>query len=130
MAAREVSGDQGDGRSVLIVDDHPSFRAAARLMLERAGYNVVGESDDGASALAAARRLRPALVLLDVGLPDRDGFEVAEELSRAEPAPRVVLVSARGAAPYRQRLAASPARGFIAKRDLSPAAFRALVGDG
>ena len=116
-------------RSVLIVDDHPSFRAAARLMLERAGYDVVGESGDGASALAEAARLRPALVLLDVGLPDRDGFAVAEDLCSGEAPPQIVLVSARGEAPYRQRLAGSPARGFIAKRDLTPAAFRALVGD-
>jgi len=129
VASREVTGTPAAARSVLIVDDHPSFRAAARLMLERAGYDVVGESGDAASALVAAGRLRPALVLLDVGLPDRDGFEVAEELSRADQALQVVLVSARGEAPYRQRLAASPARGFIAKRDLTPAAFRALVGD-
>jgi DNA-binding NarL/FixJ family response regulator len=130
VAAREVTDATPPARSVLIVDDHPSFRAAARLMLERAGYDIVGESGDAASALAAAHRLRPAVVLLDVGLPDRDGFDVAEELCRGDAPPQVVLVSARGAAPYRRRLETSPARGFIAKRDLSPATFRSLVADG
>ena len=70
------------GRTVLIVDDHPNFRASVRRLLVDAGYEVVGEAPDGASALAAARELRPAIVLLDVQLPDLDGFEVALRLSR------------------------------------------------
>src|SRR5690349_19372536 len=63
--------------SVLIVDDHPSFRASARRLLEAEGYLVVGEAPDGASALSRAAELAPDLVLLDVALPDQDGFEVA-----------------------------------------------------
>ena len=67
-------------QTVLIVDDHPSFRSSARRVLEEAGYDVVGEAPDGASALAAARALRPAIVLLDIRLPDVDGFEIALRL--------------------------------------------------
>ena len=67
--------------TVLIVDDHPGFRAAARRLLELEGYHVVGEAQDGESAIVAARELRPDFVLLDVQLPDIDGFEVAERMS-------------------------------------------------
>ena len=117
-------------RSVLIVDDHASFRDAARLLLEGAGFQVVGESEDGAGALEAATRLQPAIVLLDIGLPDTDGFEVAERLARSDDPPAVILISSREVAWYRRRLADSPARGFIAKGELSAGAVEALAGGG
>ena len=65
---------------ILIVDDHPSFRATARAVLSADGFEVVGEAEDGASALEAIERLRPDLVLLDVQLPDTDGFSIALEV--------------------------------------------------
>jgi DNA-binding NarL/FixJ family response regulator len=114
--------------TVLIVDDHPGFRSAARALLEADGFDVVGEAADGESALAVAARLRPGLVLLDIQLPDLDGFEVARRLSKAGDPPVVVLVSSRDRSAYRRRLADSPARGFVAKSDLSGAAIAALVG--
>jgi DNA-binding NarL/FixJ family response regulator len=115
-------------RSVLIVDDHAPFRDAARVLLEGKGFEVVGESEDVAGALAAAERLQPSIVLLDIGLPDGDGFEVAERLASSDDPPIVILVSSREVAWYRRRLAVSPARGFIAKGDLSGDAVEALVG--
>jgi DNA-binding NarL/FixJ family response regulator len=115
-------------RTVLIVDDHPGFRSAARALLEADGFEVVGEAADGESGLAAAERLRPGLVLLDIQLPDLDGFEVARRLSQAGDPPAIVLVSTRDRSAYRRRLADSPARGFVAKSDLSGAAVTALVG--
>ncbi len=114
-------------RSVLIVDDHASFRSAARALLEGAGFEVVGESEDVAGALATAARLRPAIVLLDIGLPDGDGFEVAERLARSDDPPIVIMISSREPAWYRSRLAESPARGFIAKGDLSRVTLEALL---
>ncbi len=114
--------------SVLIVDDHAMFRSRARALLEAEGYDVVGEAWDAASALAAARLLRPDLVLLDVQLPDRDGFAVAADLDRESSPPAVVLVSSRLAEDYGTRLAGAPARGFIHKTDLSRATLEALVG--
>ena len=81
-------------RTVLVVDDHAGFRELARTLLEDGGYAVVGEAGDGATALRAARSLHPDAVLLDVHLPDMDGFAVAAALAREEPAPRVVLTSA------------------------------------
>jgi CheY-like chemotaxis protein len=114
-------------RSVLIVDDHSAFRAFARAVLQAEGFDVVGEAEDGASALEAVARLRPAVVLLDVQLPDLDGFEIAERLADRPNAPQVVLVSSRSASSYRRRLADTRARGFIPKAELSGAALSALV---
>lgn len=113
--------------SVLIVDDHDGFRAFARALLWSEGFEVVGEADDGASALQAVKQLDPDLVLLDVQLPDLDGFEVAERLAADEAPPAVVLVSTRHASSYRRRLAATSARGFISKGDLSGAALAAVL---
>ena len=120
--------DQPVAETVLIVDDHAPFRALARALLQLEGFEVVGEADDARSALEAVRRLRPRVVLLDIQLPDLDGFEVARRLSQTGDPPAIVLVSSRDSSSYRRRLADSPARGFIAKSDLSGAAVTALVG--
>ena len=113
-------------RSVLIVDDHPGFRRIARTLLEAAGFDVVGEAANGETALTEAARLRPGLVLLDIQLPDLDGFEVAAQLARCADPPAVVLTSSRAASSYRQRLASSPALGFIPKSELTGQALAAL----
>ena len=113
--------------TVLIVDDHSTFRALARRMLEAHGYEVVGEAQDGASALDAASRLRPNVVLLDVQLPDIDGFAVTENLVAGDDPPTVVLISSHDASAFRRRLADSSARGFLAKSELTGPAFAALV---
>jgi DNA-binding NarL/FixJ family response regulator len=107
--------------AVLIVDDHAGFRAAARALLEAAGYTVAGEADGAAEALAAARLLRPGVVLLDVELPDGDGFQVADALTALPDPPAVLLVSVRDRPAYRARVARSPALGFIVKDRLSTA---------
>lgn len=114
-------------RTVLIVDDHQPFRERARALLEAEGFEVVGEAADGESALEAAHRLRPAVMLLDVQLPGLDGFAVAERLAAGADAPMVVLVSGRGAESYRRRLQSTPARGFIAKAELSGACLASLL---
>jgi DNA-binding NarL/FixJ family response regulator len=113
---------------VLIVDDHDGFRESARALLEAEGFAVVGGAADGAAALAAVQRLRPEVVLLDIQLPDLDGFAVAGQLAAAPDAPRVVLISSRDAAAYGPRLDAAPVCGFLAKRELSGASLAALVG--
>jgi DNA-binding NarL/FixJ family response regulator len=114
-------------RTVLIVDDHDGFRRDARALLEADGFEVVGEAADGESAVGAATRLRPGLVLLDIQLPDMDGFEVALRLTAASDPPAVVLTSSRSASAYRRRLAGSPARGFVPKNELSGEALSALL---
>jgi DNA-binding NarL/FixJ family response regulator len=115
-------------RTALIVDDHAAFRASARRLLESVGYDVVGEAADGMSAVAAAANLRPSVVLLDVQLPDLDGFEVARRIAARSHAPTIILTSIRDAADYQSRLGASPARGFIGKLELSEERIADLVG--
>jgi DNA-binding NarL/FixJ family response regulator len=115
-------------RRVLIVDDHAEFRALARALLERDGFEVVGEAIDGAATLSAVAATRPEVVLLDVQLPDVNGFDLAAALCQGEHAPVVVMVSTRDAADFGGRLARSGARGFIAKSRLSGTALAELVG--
>ena len=119
--------DDGPMNSILIVDDHVGFRALARMLLEADGFDVVGEAGDGASGLAAARSIRPDLVLLDIGLPDIDGFEVARALAEDATPPGVVLTSSREATEYGPRIAASGVLGFIPKDEFSGNAIRAFL---
>jgi DNA-binding NarL/FixJ family response regulator len=114
-------------RTILIVDDHDGFRASARALLEADGFEVLGEAADGESAVEAARRLRPEVVLLDIQLPGLDGFAVAERLAAGAEPPLVVLISSRGEHTYRRRLAGSPARGFISKDEFSGECLASLL---
>jgi DNA-binding NarL/FixJ family response regulator len=113
--------------TVLIVDDHEAFRESVSALLEADGFAIVGEAADGADAIAETERLRPDVVLLDIQLPDQDGFAVAERLAARPQAPAIVFISSRDATAYGPRLEAATARGFIAKRDLSGAALADLV---
>lgn len=115
--------------SVLIVDDHPSFRASARAVLEAGGFQIAGEAADGTSALAAIAALAPEIVLLDIQLPDMTGFDVCARLKGSNgAAPCVILVSSRDVADYGELIAGSGAAGFIAKADLSGEAVATLLG--
>jgi DNA-binding NarL/FixJ family response regulator len=114
--------------SVLIVDDHPSFRASARALLQAEGFDVVGEAADGAEALRAVEELHPDVVLLDVQLPDTDGFDVAARLTRMNArAPAVVLTSSRDSSDFGPLVAYSGARGFVPKAELSGKALATLL---
>jgi len=113
--------------TVLMIDDHDGFRSRARAMLEAEGFDVVGEAVDVAGGLAAADRLRPDVALVDIGLPDGDGFELADRLRSREWAPVIVLVSGRERADYGDRIDRSAADGFIAKADLSGERLKALL---
>jgi DNA-binding NarL/FixJ family response regulator len=116
------------GQTVLIVDDHAGFRAAARALLEARDFDVVGEAEDGAAAIAAAVELRPEIVLLDIQLPDLDGFAVAERLATDGVSSAIVLISSRNVSSFRRRLAANPGLSFIAKSELSGEALAAALG--
>ena len=105
--------------TVVIVDDHPSFRASARAILESEGFEVVAEAEDGESGIAAVRALRPAVLLLDVQLPDMDGFAVCRQLDLNGNGPAVVFVSSRDVDDYGGLIEQSGARGFIPKAELS-----------
>ena len=108
--------------SLLIVDDHSEFRRAARDLLSSDDFVVVGEASGAVEAVRLASALKPAVVLLDIKLPDGDGFSVAEALAA------VVLTSSHDAVVFRDRVATAPVRGFLAKADLSVDTLAALVG--
>ena len=112
--------------AILIVDDHDGFRAFARAMLEAAGFTVA-EAATGAEATEAARRVRPSLVLLDIQLPDFDGFEVARRLTAQPGGPVIVLTSTREARDYGGRITTSPAAAFLPKDQLSGEVLRRFL---
>jgi DNA-binding NarL/FixJ family response regulator len=116
MAARAV-----------IVDDHAAFRASARRLLEVSGFDVVGEASDGVSGLALVRELEPELVLLDVALPQMNGFDVAEQLAHSPS--KVILISSRERKDLGRRVRQSGAVGFVSKDDLSADAVLALLAE-
>jgi CheY-like chemotaxis protein len=115
-------------RFALVVDDHASFRRVARRMLEAEGFDVA-EAATGTDAVAASRAASYDLVLLDVQLPDFDGFDVADRLAYANPRPLVILTSSRTAADYGPRIAASPVTRFVPKSDLSSRLLRSIVAE-
>ena len=104
-------------RTILIVDDHPPFREAARQLLESEGFAVVGEAADGASAVHQAQELEPEIILLDVHLPDFDGFEVARRVEAFRRPPIVILTSSRE--DYASLVEGSAAHAFVLKDQLS-----------
>jgi DNA-binding NarL/FixJ family response regulator len=114
-------------RSILIVDDHPSFRGMARALLESEGFDVVGEAEDGAAAIEAAQELHPDVVLLDVQLPDIDGFDVAAALTKNGSSPAIIMTSSRDARDFGSLVAKCGARGFIPKAELSAEAVSTLL---
>jgi DNA-binding NarL/FixJ family response regulator len=114
-------------RTALVVDDHAGFRTSARVLLEMEGFQVVGEATDGASAVEAAVRLRPTLVLLDVQLPDAQGYDVARQIAERGVTSRIVLVSSREESDYGDQIRSSGAVGFLNKADLSGELLSALI---
>jgi len=125
-AVRCETGAVAACAQVLVVDDHDGFRAFVRVMLEKAGFTVA-EAATGAEAAETARCIRPRLVLLDIQLPDLDGFEVARRLAGHGGGPVIVLTSTRDASDYGGKIAASPAAGFVPKDKLSGVALRAFL---
>jgi DNA-binding NarL/FixJ family response regulator len=114
--------------TILIVDDHSAFRLEARRLLEADGFTVIGEAADGEAALSLAARVRPDVLLLDIGLPDIDGFAVAARLALAQPSICVILTSSRDGAIYGSRIPDTPAAGFLRKDELTGDAIRTLMG--
>jgi two-component system nitrate/nitrite response regulator NarL len=113
--------------TALIVDDHSSFRRFARKLLEAAGFDVVGDAEDGATAVEAVRALHPDVVLLDVLLPDMTGFDVARQLADEPQRPLVVLTSSRTAAELGELIRADETGRFITKSELTVAVLAALA---
>jgi len=120
MATRPVPA------AILVVDDHDGFRAFAKKMLEGDGFTVT-EAATGAEAARTAHVIKPQLVLLDIQLPDFDGFEVARQIALQRDGAVIVLTSTREASDYGGRIAASPVAGFLPKDQLSGPALRVFL---
>jgi DNA-binding NarL/FixJ family response regulator len=112
---------------VLIVDDNGAFRAAARQLLERAGFAVVAEAETGAGGVAEAKAHSPDVAIVDVQLPDFDGFEIAERLSELDVPPRVILISSLDDVDFGALVDGSSALGFVPKAELSGSLVNALL---
>jgi CheY-like chemotaxis protein len=119
--------DQPMERRVLIIDDNSAFRTAAGRLLERAGFVVVAQAGTGASGIREAKTHRPDLAIVDVQLPDFDGFEVAARLAELEMPPRVILTSSLDGADFGALVAGSSALGFIPKAELSASLINGLL---
>ena len=115
--------------SVLVVDDDPEFRRLAGRLLAASGLTVLGEADSVAAALAAAARLEPSAILLDVELPDGDGIALARELSALPWRPRIVLTSIDGEITTCEEAQRAGARAFLNKADLPGAPLARLLGE-
>jgi DNA-binding NarL/FixJ family response regulator len=115
--------------TVLIVDDHATFRKTARALLEADGYEVIGEAPDGHAGIEAIRQLRPDVVLLDVRLPDADGFDMAALMTRNGHCPAIIVTSSSDDPLYPGRAAGCGAHGFLAKHDVCGAALDRLLAD-
>ncbi len=117
-------------RSVLVVDDDPSFRALAVRILLSWGHPVVGEAGTVGEAIARAVELTPDVVLADIGLPDGDGFALAEELRVLPSAPQVVLISSDADAGNGMAADRVGASGFIPKDQVAGDVLRGLLDGG
>jgi DNA-binding NarL/FixJ family response regulator len=115
------------GRTVLVVDDHDGFRSEARELLSADGFSVVGEAADCATGLSETRRLKPDVVLLDIGLPDGSGLDLVPRLRESSPKSQIVLVSARHEADYGGRIIAARAEAFLEKASLREGTLEAVL---
>ncbi|WP_432839086.1 response regulator [Dactylosporangium sp. CA-092794] len=113
---------------VLIVDDHAGFRRLARTLLEAEGFEVAGEAATGRDAMAMVAAMRPDVVLLDIRLPDVDGFAVCRGIRAAWPHIRVVLCSVHRITDYGSSYAGSGAHGFVVKDDFSARRIALMLG--
>jgi CheY-like chemotaxis protein len=114
-------------RSVLVVDDDAEFRGLATRILTSWGHAVIGEAGSVAEALAQAATLRPDFVLVDIGLPDGDGFSLTEQLVAMPWAVRVVLISSDADRASVQAAQRAGADSFVPKDELSGIALRELI---
>ncbi len=115
---------------ILLIDDHTAFRVNARRALEAAGHEVVGMAEDGITGLNAARVLQPDVVLLDVGLPDISGLDLAAMLHSEAPSLPVVLISTHDAGDFGELARTHGARGFLTKEELFGDALARVLAVG
>ena len=121
------AGDVPSLRSVLVVDDQAPFRSAARAVLRRLdGFEFAGEASSGREAIEFVDRLRPALVLMDINMPEMSGIEATRQIVTAHPDVVVILCSTYDAADLPPAAAASGATAYVNKERLAADTIRRL----
>lgn len=128
MSYGTVTRNVATVKTLLIVDDHDSYRSFLTTMLEGQALTVCGSAEDGETALDAVEELQPDLVLLDIQLPGIDGFAVANRIAKKAKPPAVILTSTRDAEDFGHRLDAAPVLGFVPKHEMSVEALLQLLG--
>jgi CheY-like chemotaxis protein len=116
--------------SILVVDDDATFRRLARLLLAAHGLDVVAEAASVSEARSAAMQARPDGALVDVELPDGDGFELAAQLASLPWRPRVVVTSTNAANGSASEASRVGAQAFVAKTDLRKAPLATWLAGG
>jgi len=102
-------------KTVLVVDDSDNMRMTIKELLERNGYEVIGESVDGVSAVERYKELKPDVVTMDVTMSGMDGLEALKQIVRYDPAARVIMISAMGQDVFVKDAIVAGAKGFIVK---------------
>jgi DNA-binding NarL/FixJ family response regulator len=127
-AGRDRWHPEGMPLRCLLVDDNEVFLETAGVLLEREGVTVAGVASSIAEALRQARALRPDLILVDIGLGDESGFDLAQLLARDDLSADVILISTGAEADYAELIDDSPAAGFLAKSELSLRGISRILG--
>lgn len=104
-------------QSILIVDDHPIIRLGVRMILENEGYNVIGESDNGADAMQMTREHMPDLIILDIGIPKLDGLECLARFNTMNANVKIMVLTAQAPTLFAGRCMHSGAAGYVCKRE-------------
>jgi DNA-binding NarL/FixJ family response regulator len=114
----------------LLVDDNDAFLEAASGLLQREGVTVVGMASNTAEALRQARALRPDVILVDIGLGDESGFDLARLLAAdgQGAGAEVIMISTRAETDYAELVAESPVAGFLPKSELSAREIDRILG--
>ncbi|MCY1295424.1 Virulence factors putative positive transcription regulator BvgA [compost metagenome] len=103
--------------TVLLIDDQPMIRFATRVLLEREGFEIVGETESGVEGLSMARALKPDVIILDIAIPKLDGLEVIGRLRTQDPNAKLLVLTSLPAALYASRCVQAGATGYLSKQE-------------
>ncbi|MBD8557126.1 response regulator transcription factor [Pseudomonas fluorescens] len=119
-------------KKILIVDDHPLVRHGIRLALKSIGFETIGETSDGASALQMIQSLQPDIVILDIGIEKVDGMAVLKRIAREKLETRVLVYTSQTKETFGSRCFQAGASGFVSKNEPMTQLLKAIetVADG
>jgi two-component system, NarL family, response regulator NreC len=112
--------------SILLADDHPFFRQGLKSLLEKAGFTVVGEGEDGAEAIRLAEKFRPDIVILDLSMPRVDGLDAAKEIRQVSPRSKVILLTVHREEQYVLEAINAGVKGYVLKSEAASAISEAI----